>query len=84
VRVYVIGRNCQATEIDVTEAARRFAAWLADPANPALTEVIQTWLWSPADAGGLGALAESLADITRLRANITVTPRPGADTGEVR
>lgn len=83
-RVYVIGRDCQATEIDVAEAARRFAAWLADAANPALTEVIQTWLWRPADAGGLGALAESPADIARLRAHITVTCEPGADTGQVR
>jgi hypothetical protein len=84
VRVYVIGRNYQATEIDVAEAARRFAAWLADAANPALTEVIQTWLLLPADAGGLGALAESPADITALRAHISVTCQPGADSQETR
>jgi hypothetical protein len=84
VRVYVIGRDYQATEIDAAEAARRFIAWLADPANPALTEVIQTWLWLPADAGGLGALAESPADIAALRAHITVTSQPGAATGQTR
>lgn len=69
-RVYVIGRDYQATEIDEAEAARRFLAWLADAANPALAEAIGAWLWRPADAGGLGALAESPADIERLRAHI--------------
>ena len=53
-RVYVLGRGYQATEIDTAEAARRFVAWLARDANPALTEVIQHWLGQPADAGGLG------------------------------
>jgi hypothetical protein len=40
VRVYVIGRDYQATEIDVADAATRLMAWLVDSANPALTEVI--------------------------------------------
>ena len=56
-RVYVIGRDYQATEIDTADAARRFMAWLTDAANPVLAEVIWTWLWQPLDAGGLGALA---------------------------
>jgi hypothetical protein len=69
-RVYVIGRDYQATEIDAGEAARRFTAWLADGTNPVLAEVIQTWLWQPPDAGGLGALAESGCDVAALRAEI--------------
>jgi hypothetical protein len=70
VRVYVIGRDCQATEIDAADAARRFTAWLADGASPVLAEVIQTWLWQPPDAGGLGALAESGREVAALRAEI--------------
>lgn len=69
-RVYVIGRDYQATEIDAADAARRFTAWLADGGNPVLAEVIQTWLWQPPDAGGLGALAESGRDVAALRAEI--------------
>ena len=70
-RVYVIGRDYQATEIDAAEAARRFLAWLTDAANPALAKVIQTWLWQPPDAGGLGALAESDRDVAALRTEVT-------------
>jgi hypothetical protein len=70
-RVYVIGRDYQATEIDAGDAARRFMTWLlADEGNPALTEVIQSWLWQPPDAGGLGALAESGRDVAALRTEI--------------
>jgi hypothetical protein len=69
-RVYVIGRDYQATEIDAVDAARRFSAWLADGGNPLLAEVIQTWLWQPADAGGLGALAESDNDVAALRTEV--------------
>lgn len=79
-RVYLIGRNYQATEIDAADAARRFVAWLADAANPALTGLVQTWLWRPPDAGGLGALAETPADVDRLRAQVTAVwqqPEPG-------
>jgi hypothetical protein len=75
-RVYVIGRDYQATEIDAADAARRFMAWLADAANPVLAEVIQTWLWQPPDAGGLGALAESDGDVAALQAEITARWRP--------
>jgi len=83
VRVYVIGRDYQATEIDVADAARRFMAWLIDATNPALTEVIQAWLWQPADAGGLGALAESAGDVAALRAEL-VAGWHGAGSGPGR
>lgn len=69
-RVYMIGKDYQATEIDPADAARRFTTWLADGANPVLAEVIQTWLWQPPDAGGLGALAESGRDVAALRTEI--------------
>jgi hypothetical protein len=71
-RVYVIGRGYQATDIDTGEAARKFLTWLADEANVALTEIIQTWLWLPADAGGLGSLAESAWELALLRAEVVV------------
>jgi hypothetical protein len=77
VRVYVIGRDYQATEIDTADAARRFMVWLADGANPVLAEVIQTWLWQPIDAGGLGALAESSRDVAALRTEIAALWRRG-------
>jgi hypothetical protein len=69
-RVYVIGKDYRATEIDAADAARRFMAWLAEGGNPVLDEVIQTWLWKPPDAGGLGALAESGRDVAALRDEI--------------
>ena len=69
-RVYMIGRNYKATEIDTVEAARRFTAWLADGGNPLLAKVIQTWLWQPPDTGGLGALAESDRDVASLRTEV--------------
>ena len=79
-RVYAIGRDYQATELDEADAASRFMTWLADQANPALTEIIATWLWLPADAGGMAALAESPDDIARLRARVTAAWQhpPGA------
>ncbi len=84
-RVYVIGRDYQATEIDVADAAGRFMAWLVDSANPALTEVIQAWLWQPADAGGLGALAESMGDVALLRAELVAAWRDaGSGSGSGR
>jgi hypothetical protein len=85
VRVYVIGRDYQATDIDTEELARRFVAWLADDANAALTEVIQTWLRLPADSGGLGALVESAWDVALLRAEVIAVwrPGPGDDDGPV-
>jgi hypothetical protein len=79
--VYVIGRDYQATEIDAADAARRFMAWLMDAANPVLAEVIQTWLWRPPDAGGLGALAESDGDVAVLRAEIAARWRAAHSDG---
>jgi hypothetical protein len=76
--VYVIERNYQPSEIDAAEAASRFIGWLADAANPVLAELISCWLWGPPDSGGLGALAESAADITLLRGHVTAAwLRPG-------
>ena len=72
-RVYMIGRNYQPADIDVADAAGRLAAWLADDANPVLGEIIQRWLWKPADSGGLGALAGSLWDVAVLRAELLAT-----------
>lgn len=66
----MIGKDFQETEIDAADAARRFTTWLADGANPVLAEVVQTWMWQPPDAGGLGALAESDRDVAALRAEI--------------
>ncbi len=81
-RVYLIGRDYQATDIDTGEVARRFVAWLADDANAALTEVIQTWLCLPADSGGLGALAESAWDIALLRAEVVAVCRPASGNAD--
>lgn len=81
-RVYVIGRDYEATEIDAADAARRFTAWLADGANPVLAEVIQTWLWQPPDAGGLGALAESGCDVAALRTEIAALWRRAQQQSE--
>lgn len=81
-RVYMIGRDYQATEIDTADAARRFTAWLAYGANPVLAEVIQTWLWQPLDAGGLGALAESDRDVAALRSEIAALWRRGQQQSE--
>jgi hypothetical protein len=85
VRVYMIGRDYQATDIDTGEVARRFLSWLADDANAALTEVIQTWLCQPPDSGGLEALAESAWDVAQLRAGVIAVwrPEPGDADGPV-
>ncbi len=77
-RVYVIGRGYQVTEIDPGDAAWRFLSWLAGTGNPALDRIIQLWLWQPPDAGGLGALAESASDVAQLRAAITEIWRTAA------
>ena len=88
-RVYLIERDYQPAEIDVADIAGKFATWLIDDANPALSEVIQRWLWQPPDRGGLGALAESIYDVAVLRAEVIAswTPdawRENADAGEGR
>jgi hypothetical protein len=79
-RVYLIGRGYQATEIDPADAARRFLAWLARAGNPTLDRIIQTWLSQPPDLGGLGALAGSARDVAQLRAQVIASwqaPPPG-------
>lgn len=81
-RVYVIGRVFQATETDTGKAARKFLAWLAEDANASLTELIQTWLWLPADAGGPGVLAESAGEIAALRAESAATLPSAPSNGE--
>ena len=65
----------------MAEAAGRFIGWLADAANPVLNEIIQSWLWEPDDAGGLGALAESVWDVALLRAEITAVLEQGPQKG---
>lgn len=69
-RVFLIGRNYQASEIDAAETAGRFIAWLADDANPVLIGLLQRWLSQPADRGGIGVLMESAGDLARLRAEV--------------
>jgi hypothetical protein len=76
-RVYLIGRGYQATEINTADTALRFTAWLTDAANPVLAEMIQNWLWQPPDAGGLGALAECARDVALLRAEVIAAWRRG-------
>jgi hypothetical protein len=67
-RVYTIGWDYEATEIDAADAIRRFtAARRTDGANPVLAETIQTWLWPPRGVGGPGTLAESGRDVAALR-----------------
>ena len=81
-RVYVIGRGYQATEIDPADAARRFLVWLGRAGNPTLDRMIQLWLSQPPDVGGLGALAESARDVAMLRALVTASwPAEPPDDG---
>jgi hypothetical protein len=74
-RVYVIGRDYQATEIDAADAARRFTAWVADGTNAVLAMAIRARQWQPRGAGGQGALAGSGREIATLRTRITVLGR---------
>ena len=70
VHVHTTGQDCRATGMNTGEAARRFQAWLAADVNPALTKIIQAWLWLPACSGGPGELPVSAWDVARLRAEI--------------
>lgn len=70
-RVYMIGRDYQADGIDPGETAGRFAEWLSGWGNPVPDGVISTWLGRSADAGRLGAVAESMGDLAGLRAAVT-------------
>jgi hypothetical protein len=66
----VIGNDHQASEVDAADAAWRLMAWLTDGVNSMLAEAIQTWLWQPPKAGGLGVLAGIGRDVTALRTEI--------------
>jgi hypothetical protein len=70
-RIYLLEQGCQSVDVDPATAAAQFLTWLATDANPLLNDLVQTWLWQPAQTGGLGALAESAWDIALLRAEIT-------------
>src|ERR1039457_3810910 len=81
VHVHTTGQDCRATGMNTGEAARRFQAWLAADANPALTRIIQAWLWLPACAGGPGELPVCAWDVARLRGDpggLAASPRPGS------
>lgn len=80
-RVYQIGRAYQPADVDTGDAARQFLAWLADDAGPVLERLIRSWLMLPPDAGGLGALVESEADVVTLQTEITKLCRPGHAPG---
>ena len=60
-RVYVIGKGYQTTEIDPVDAARRFLVWLARTGNPALDGIIQVWLSSRLTPAGSGCSRNRLA-----------------------
>lgn len=75
-RVYMIDKNYQPTDVQLPEMASQFLAWLAEDGNPLLNAIIQGWLWQPANLGGWGALAESAWDIALLRAEITAAWQP--------
>lgn len=80
-RVYEIGRDYQPTEIDTGQAASRFLGWLAGPeARALLTQAIGIWLVLPPDAGGLGALVESEADVGVLQTEIAALCRRAQHT----
>jgi hypothetical protein len=85
----MLEQACQPVDVDLAQAATQFLAWLASDANPLLNELVQRWLWQPAQAGGLGALAESAWDVALLRAEITAAwpaqqadRRPGLPAGQ--
>lgn len=86
-RVYQIGRAYQPADIETGDVARHFLAWLSD-AGPVLERLIRYWLMVPPDAGGLGALVESDADIATLQTEITrlcrPEPAPGRPAGPAR
>ena len=69
---HMTGKGCRAAGTGTGEAARRFLAWLAADANPALTGIIQAWLWQPC-SGGPGVLPASAWDVALLRAEILAT-----------
>ena len=82
---HTTGQDRRAVVMNTGDAARNFLAWLAADANPALTRIIQAWLWLPACAGGPGELPVCAWDVARLRAEILAAwPQalgPGAPHG---
>jgi hypothetical protein len=85
VHAHTTGQDRRAAGMDTGDAARRFLAWLATDANPALTKIIQAWLWLPACSSGPGALTFSAWDVARLRAEVLAAwpqaPGPHAPQG---
>jgi hypothetical protein len=48
VHAHTTGQDRRAAGMGPGDAARKFLAWLAASANPALTASVQAWLWRPA------------------------------------
>ena len=69
-------RNVQPASTPAAGQARRFAAWLAEDAGPALARLICAWLREPRGSAG-NALA-CVWDVSVLRAGILATWPPGA------
>jgi hypothetical protein len=83
VRVHLIGTEDREAEIGTGEAAGQLLSRFADEANPVLS-AIQIWLWPPIAASRLGAVAESVADVAALRAELAATreaDRAGGEAG---
>jgi hypothetical protein len=72
-RVYLVNADHQPTEIDIADLAGRFSAWLADDANPVLSEIICGWLRQSPRHGGLGAVAGTVYDLALLRAEVVAS-----------
>lgn len=85
VDAHTTGKDRRAAGTGTGEAARLFLAWLAADANPALTKIIQAWLWQPG-CGGPGVLPVSAWDVARLRAEILAAwpPAPASRAPERR
>ena len=69
-RVYLIDKDHQPTDIDVADLASQFSSWLTDDANYELSEIIWGWLQRSPENGGLGALGGAIYDIALLRAEV--------------
>jgi hypothetical protein len=64
-------RNVQPASTPAAGQARRFVAWLADDAGPALARLICAWLREP--CGSAGNAPECVWDVAVLRAEILAT-----------
>lgn len=71
-RIYVIGNDTRATDIDTGEAARKFLAWLCDDGSPELGKAIHAWMLDVARIAGLSALAQTAARDPREVAGIVL------------